>query len=114
MASQNDRDFAAVIVAIANRRSVDRSMAVDVTALFQPMLDRLSVSELADYLLSRYPSRRGESRESKYDLVDIGEQELKSFDRGFAYKDILSITIGYSDDWKTANRFLAVLLNDLL
>ena len=77
------------------------------------MLDRISMDELKDYILSRYPNRRGEDRELKYDLVDMGERELKSYGR-FAYKDCLSITIGYSDAWKTADRFQAVLLNGLL
>lgn len=89
MPNLSDREFAAVILAIGIRRKVDRSMVIDVTSLFQPILDRLSMTELTEYILSRYPNRRGESRESKYDLVDIGKRELKSFGRGFAYKDIL-------------------------
>jgi hypothetical protein len=112
--TQDDRDFAAVMTAIADRRKVDRSTAITVTPLFQPMLDRLSLTELANYLLARYSSSRGEGQSSKYDLVEIGEQELKSFNRVFLRKDKLSITLGYSDTWETVDRFLAVLLNDQL
>jgi hypothetical protein len=113
MESQNDRDFAAVIAAIADRRKVDRSTAITVTPLFQPMLDRLSLTELRDYLFTRYSNMRGEHR-SKYDLVEIGDRDLKSFDRAFLYKDKLSMTFVYSDAWETVDRFLAVLLNDQL
>jgi hypothetical protein len=114
MESQNDREFAAVMAAIAERRKVDRSTAITVTPLFQPMLDRLSLTELKNYLLTRYPNRRGEDQFTKYDLVEIGEQELKSFDRAFLHKDKLSMTFSYSDAWETVERFLAVLLNDKL
>jgi len=114
MESRNDREFAAIMAAIAERRKVDRSTAITVTPLFQPMLDRLSLTELKNYLLTRYPNRRGEGKSSKYDLVDIGEQELKSFNRAFLRKDKLSMTFGYSDAWETVDRFLAVLLNDQL
>jgi hypothetical protein len=114
MANPTDQEFAAVIVAIANFRKGDRSMAVDVTSFFQPMLNHLSMTELAEYLLSRYPNARGEDSESKHDLVDIRARELKSFSRGFKYQDRLHFTIAYCDDWRTANRFLAVLVNDLV
>jgi hypothetical protein len=114
MESQNDREFAAIIAAIAERRKVDRWTAITVTPLFQPMLDRLSLTELKNYLLTRYPNRRGQGKSSKYDLVDIGEQELKSFNRAFLRKDKLSMTFGYSDAWETVDSFLAVLLNDQL
>ena len=113
MESQNDRDFAAVITAIADRRKVDRSTAITVTALFQPMLDRLSLTELKDYLFTRYSNMRGEDR-SKYDLVEIGDRDLKSFDRAFLYKDRLRIVLSYGDAWETVDRFLAILLNDQL
>jgi hypothetical protein len=114
MESQNDRDFAAVIAAIADRRKVDRSTAITVTPLFQPMLDRLSLTELKNYLFTRYPNRRGEGQSGKSDIVEIGDRDLKSFDGAFLYKDKLSMTFGYSDAWETVDRFLAVLLNDQL
>ena len=111
--SPMDREFAAVITAIAERRRVDRATAITVTPLFQLMLDRYSPSELKDYLLNRHPSRRGEGR-SKYDLVEIGDRELKSFSTAFLRKDKLSMTFSYSDAWKTVDGFVAVLLNDQL
>ena len=114
MESQNDREFAAVVISIANLRKVDRSTAITVTQMFQPMLDRLSLTEFKDYVFSRYSNRRGEGRSSKYDLVDIGERQLKSFDRTFLYRDHLSMTFKYSDAWETVEGFLAVLLNDQL
>jgi hypothetical protein len=112
--SREDREFADVIIAIANRRRVDRSTAITVTPLFQPMLDRLSPTQLKNYIFSRYSNRRGEDQFTKYDLVDIGQQELSSFDLAFVYKDHLSMTFSYSNDWETASGFLAVLLNDQL
>ncbi len=116
MESQNDREFAAVVAAIADCRKVDRSTAITVTPLFQPMLERLSLTELKNYLFARYPNRnrRGEERSEAYDLFDIGDLELKGFDRAFLYKDHLSITFTYSDAWETVGGFLAVLLNDQL
>ena len=114
MENQDDREFAGIIAAVANLRKVDRSTAINVTPLFQPLTDRLSPVELKDYILSRYQSKRGEEHSGKYDVVDIGEQELKSFDSAFLYKDFLRIIFGYGDSWKTVNRFQAVLLNDQL
>jgi hypothetical protein len=69
---------------------------------------------LKDYILGRYQNARGENRGSKYDLVDIDEGELKTFDRAFFYKDGLRITFGYSDSWETVVKFQAVLLNGQL
>jgi hypothetical protein len=114
MESQDDREFAAIIAAIAERRKVDRSTAITVTPLFQPMLDRLSLTELKNYVFTRYPNRRGEDQFTKYDLVEIGEQELKSFNRAFLHKDMLRIVFSYSDAWETVDRFHAILLNDKL
>jgi len=109
--SQIDRDFAAVIATIADRRKVDRSTAITVTTLFQPMLDRLSLTELKDYIVSRY-SMRGHSEKS--DLVEIGEPQLKGFNRDFLFKDKLSFTFVYSGARETVQNFVAVLLNDQL
>jgi hypothetical protein len=114
MESQNDREFAAIITAIAERRKVDRSTAITVTPSFQPMLDRLSLTELKNYILTRYPNKRGQGKSSHFDLVEIGAQELKSFNRAFLRKDKLRMTLSYSDAWETVDRFLAVLLNDQL
>jgi hypothetical protein len=114
LATQNDREFAEVITAIANKRKVDRSTAIDVTPFFKPMTDRLSLTELKDYVLGRYSGNRGMSLGIRFDRVEIEERELKSFDRAFLYKDGLAITFGYSDDWKTVTIFKAVLLNDQL
>jgi hypothetical protein len=114
MESQNDREFAAVVAAIAECRKVDRSTAITVTALFQPMLDRLSLTELKNYLSNRYSPTRGEDQFTKFDLVDIGRQELKSFHRAFLYRDRLRIVFSYSDAWKTVERIHAILLNDHL
>ena len=111
MESQIDRDFAAVIATIADRRKVDRSTAITVTTLFQPMLDRLSLTELKDYIVSRY-SMRGHSEKS--DLVEIGELQLKGFNRAFLFKDKLSFTFVYSGARETVQNFVAVLLNDQL
>ena len=114
MESQNDREFAAVVDAVAECRKVDRSTAITVTPLFQLMLDRVSLSELKNYLFSRYSNRRGEGQSTKYDIIDIGEQQLRSFNKAFLYKDKLSITFVYGDAWETVERFQAVLLNDQL
>lgn len=114
MESQNDREFAAIISAVAERRKVDRSTAITVTPLFGPMLDRLSLTELKNYLSTRYSHTRGEGQSSKYDLVEIREEELKTFNRAFLRKDKLSMTFGYNDAWETVDRFVAVLLNDRL
>ena len=114
MESQNDREFATIIAAIAERRKVDRSTAITVTPLFQPMLDRLSLTELKNCLLIRNSNRRGEDQSSKYDLIEIGEQELRSFNSAFLHKDKLRIVFGYSDAWETVNSFHAILLNDKL
>ena len=111
MENQDDRDFAAVIAAIAERRKVNRSTAITVTSLFQPMLNRLSLTELKNYVLSRY-SRRGHSEKS--DLVEIGELQLKGFNRAFLFKDKLSFTFVYSGARETVQNFVAVLLNDQL
>jgi hypothetical protein len=111
MESQNDREFAAVVAAIADLRKADRSTAITVTPLFQPMLDRRSLTELKNYVLFRYP-RRGHSEKS--DLVEIGEQQLRGFNRAFLYKDSLSITFAYSGARETVENFVAVLLNDQL
>jgi len=111
MESQNDREFAAVVVSIANLRQVDRSTAITVTPLFQPMLDRLSLTELKNCVLSRYP-RRGYSEKS--DLVEIGELQLKGFDSAFLYRDKLSITFVYNSAREAVENFVAVLLNDQL
>ena len=51
--SQNDREFAEVIAAIANVRKANRSTAIDVTPQFKPMTDRLSLTELKDYFQFR-------------------------------------------------------------
>ena len=111
MENQDDRDFAAVIAAIAERRKVNRSTAITVTSLFQPMLNRLSLTELKNYVLSRY-SRRGHSEKS--DLVEISELQLKGFDGAFLFRDKLSITFVYSSARETVEEFVAVLLNDQL
>ena len=83
MNDQNDREFAEVISAIANRRKVDRATAIDVTPLFKPMTDRLFLTQLKDYILGRYEHRRGTSQGIKFDRVDIEERELRSFDAAF-------------------------------
>jgi hypothetical protein len=111
MDNQDEREFAAVVVAIAKRRKSDRSVAIDVTSLFRPMLDRISLAELSDYIISRYSPKRGEDHESKHDIVEICARDLKSFDKSFLYKDVLTITFSYSDAWETVDRFQAVLLN---
>ncbi len=114
MESRNDREFAEIIATIANLRRSDRSVSIVVSSLFQPMVDHLSLAEFKNYILSRYSSRRGEGRNGKYDIVDLNERELKSFDRAFLYKDFLRITFSYGDSWETVDRFLAILLNDQL
>jgi len=116
MESQDDRDFAAVIAAIADRRKVDRSGSIVITPMFQPMLDRISLTELRDYLFARYPNRnrRSRDRSEAYDLFEIGDRDLRSFDRAFRYRDSLRIVLGYNDAWETVARFKAILLNDLL
>ncbi|MEH2534691.1 hypothetical protein V1277_006015 [Bradyrhizobium sp. AZCC 1588] len=111
LGDQNNREFAAIVAAIAKRRKIDRSVAIDVTPLFLPMLDRISLAELNDYILDRYSPKRGEDHESKHDIVEIEDRELKSFDRSFIYKDVLTITFTYSDAWETVDKFQAVLLN---
>jgi hypothetical protein len=63
MESQDDRDFAAVIAAIADRRKVDRSGSIVVTPMFWPVLDRLSPTELRNYLFTRYPNRNRRSKD---------------------------------------------------
>jgi hypothetical protein len=114
MESQNDREFASLVHAVANIRKADRATAIDVTPLLQPMLERLSLIELRDYILSRYPMRRGEDRGKKHDIFDIHERELKSFDKAFAHKDFLRIVFTYTDAWQTVDEFRALLLNDQL
>jgi hypothetical protein len=116
MESQDDRDFAAVIAAIAERRKVHRSMTITVTPLFQPMLDRLSLTELKNYLFARYLNRnkRGKGRSGEYDLFEIGDRELRSFNKAFLHSDKLRIVFGYSDAWETVDRLHAILLNDNL
>jgi hypothetical protein len=111
MDNQDEREFAAVVVAIAKHRKNDRSVAIDVTSLFRPMLDRMSVAELNEYIISRYSPKRGEDQESKHDIIEIWAPDLKSFDKSFSYKNVLTITFSYSDAWETADRFQAVLLN---
>lgn len=111
MDNQDEREFAAVVVAIAKRRKSDRSVAINVTPLFQPMLDRMSLAELNNYILGRYSPRRGEDHESKDDIVEIRAPDLQSFDSSFPYKDVLTITFSYSDAWETVDGFQAVLLN---
>lgn len=111
--SQIDREFVAVIAAIAERRKVDRSTAITVTPLFQPMLDHFSLAELKNYVLAEYPYRRAEGR-SNYDLIDIEDRKLKSFNRAFLRKDKLRIVFSYSDAWETVSSLHAVLLNDQL
>jgi hypothetical protein len=71
MDNQDESEFAAVVVAIAKRRKSDQSVAIDVTPLFRPMLDRMSLAELNDYILGRYSPNRGEDHESKHDIVEI-------------------------------------------
>lgn len=88
MENQNDREFAALVLAVANVRKAYRATAIDVTHLLQSMLKRLSLIELREYISSRYPARSGEDRGKKYDIFDI-PQELKSFDKTFAYRDFL-------------------------
>jgi hypothetical protein len=80
------------------------------------MLDRLSLTELKNYLFARYPNRnrRGEERSEAYDLFDIGDLELKGFDGAFLYKDRLRIVFSYSDAWETVANIHALLLNDQL
>ena len=112
--SQDDREFAGVIARIAERRKIDRSTAITVTPLFQPMLDSRSLTELRNYLLLRCPNDRGEDQFTKYDRFEISARELKSFNRAFLRKDRLTITFSYGDEWETANRLVAVLLNDKL
>lgn len=112
--SQDDREFAAVIATIAERRKVDRSTAITVTPLFRPMLERLSLTELRNYLLPQYSHDRGEDQFTKYDRMEVRARELKSFNRAFLRKDRLTMTFSYNDEWETANRLVAVLLNDQL
>ena len=112
--SERDREFAAVILTIANCRKADRRTAIDGTHLFQPMLTHLSLIELRDYILSRYPTKGSEHLGTKHHLVDLQERELKSFNRAFVYKDFLRIVFTYSDAWETVDVFRANLLNDRL
>jgi hypothetical protein len=114
MKNQNDREFAAIVAAIADLRKVDRSTAITVTPLFRPMLDRLSLNELRDYLLARYRNDRGEDQFTKYDLFEIGDRELMGFDGAFLYKDRLHIVFSYNDAWETVEKILAILLYDQL
>jgi hypothetical protein len=119
MDTQDDRDFADVVVAIAKVRKGSRLTAIDVTHLFKPLTDRLSLDELRDFVLSRYPSMSGEGiamdyKPLKFDMVHIEEGELRAFDRAFLYKDRLDIVFGYSDDRKVVKSFKSVLLNGQL
>jgi hypothetical protein len=113
---QNDREFAEVIAAIANIRKANRSTAIDVTSQFKPMTDHLSLTELKDYIssLGPYQHRRATSRGITYDLIDIDERGLKSFDGAFLYLDSLSMTFDYGEDGKTVTKFISVLLNGQL
>jgi len=114
MENQDDKEFAHVVREIANLRKADRSVSILVTTLFQPTVNRLSLVGFRDYVLSRYPGMRDEHADVKYDLVDISEKDLKSFDRAFYYQDFLRFVFSYSDEWKTPTKFMAQLLNDQL
>lgn len=112
--TQNDREFAEVIAAIASVRKANRSTAIDVTPQFKPMTDRLSLAELKNYILNRYEHKRVKAQGITYDFVSLDERGLKSFDGAFFYLDSLRMTFGYSNDGNTVTIFKAVLLNGQL
>lgn len=112
--SQNDREFSEVVAAIANRRKTNRSTAITVTKLFQPMTERLSLAELRNYVSSRYSLRREEAQGEKYEWVDLEKNDLKAYSKEFFYLDSVRIIFFYDAGWETVIKFQAVLLNGQL
>lgn len=112
--SQNDREFSEVITAIANRRKTNRSTAINVTELFQPMTDRLSLTELRNYVSSRYSLRREDVQGEKYEWVDLEENDLKAYSKEFLSLDSVTIVFFYDAGWETIIKFQAVLFNGQL
>ncbi len=112
--SQNDREFSEVVAAIANRRKTNRSTAITVTKLFQPMTERLSLAELRNYVSSRYSLRREEAQGEKYEWVDLEKNDLKAYLKEFFYLGSVRIIFFYDAGWETVIKFQAVLLNGQL
>lgn len=112
--SQSDREFSEVIAAIANRRKTNRSTAIVVTDLFQPMTDRLSLAELRNYVSSRYSLRREEVHGEKGEWGDLKENDLKAYSKKFLYLDSVRIVFFYDAGWESVIKFQAVLFNDQL
>lgn len=112
--SQNDREFSEIIAAIANRRKTNRSTAIIVTELFQPMTERLSLTELRNYISSRYSVRREVAQGEKYEWVDLEKYDLKVYSKEFFYLDSVRIVFFFDPGWESVIKFQAVLFNDQL
>jgi len=114
VANQNDREFSEIIAAIGNRRKTNRSTAITVTELFQPMTERLSPTELRNYVSSRYSLRREKVLGEKIEWVDLEKNDLKAYSKEFFYLDSVRIVFLYDPSWETVIKFQAVLLNGQL
>jgi hypothetical protein len=114
LATQNDREFSAVVAAIGQRRKTNRSTAINITDLFKPMTDHLSLNELESYVTSRYAHGRAPMLGKNVEWIDIEEKELKAYSTEFLYKDVVTITFTYDSAWGAVTQFQAILFNGQL